>query len=463
MTLAVATVLSAGDGDFGQRVQRLLAGQSPRLFGLEGPLDASSQESVSQEQALSHPLSLITLAEGLSATVVTSGVAAPNIDMIALWPNDSNPRWLIACNEAGTGDPGLQRIEIATGVAETMLTGTSSCDGVRRTAWGTVLFSEEAGGGPTGGRVYEVQDPINSTGVILDRATGTFSGGVGAENFAVRPALGRLSFEGFALYDSGLVYYGDENRPFQGTPGGAYFKFIPSQTWRGRTGRGLEDSPLVSGSIYGLRLGLRSGATDYGQGTQTGFGVWAPICTGSACEDFDLRAKAAELLLTGYYRPEDIDIDAKALEAEQVRFCGNNTGNEDEDQTWGESICVTDGTLEQAEGNLAVPEVQLFYPGNPAYAMPDNIAYQPGRGNWIIHEDAATEYLAPHNDDLWACLPDGTDDNLLSDGCVRIATLNDLGAEWTGGIFDRSGSIFFVSAQHNVSGFGTVFAITGWR
>jgi secreted PhoX family phosphatase len=95
--------------------------------------------------------------------------------------------------------------------------------------------------------------------------------------------------------------------------------------------------------------------------------------------------------------------------------------------------------------------------------MPDNIAYQPGRGNWIIHEDADTEYLRPHNDDLWDCLPDGGDADLLSDGCVRIATLNDLTAEWTGGVFDATGQRFFVSVQHNVTGKGLILEITGWR
>jgi len=461
VTLAAATSLAADD--FGLKVERLLAAQAQSLFGVEKPLQASSADSVSQERAMANPLSLVTLAQGLTATVVTSGVAAPNLDMIALWPNDTNPTWLIACNEQDTTDPGVQRIEIATGKAETIVTGTTDCDGVRRTAWGTVLFSEEAGGGPTGGRVYEVQRPLETTGVTLDRTTGVFSGGVGAENLAVRPALGRLSFEGFALYDSGLVYYGHENRPFVGAPGGAYFKFIPSQTWTGGSGRGLEDSPLASGSIYGLRLGLRQGATDYGQGTEFGFGAWVPICTGSACDDIDLQAQTTALSLTGYYRPEDLDVDGKALARGDVRFCGNATGNEDEDQLWGETICLTDGTLEEAEGNLAIPEMQLLHPGNPGYAMPDNIAYQPGRGNWIIHEDAATEYLTPHNDDLWACLPDGGDVDLLSDGCVRIATLNDLGAEWTGGIFNGSGDTLFVSVQHNISGFGTIVAIKGWR
>jgi secreted PhoX family phosphatase len=39
---------------------------------------------------------------------------------------------------------------------------------------------------------------------------------------------------------------------------------------------------------------------------------------------------------------------------------------------------------------------------------------------------------------------------------VRIATLNDLTAEWTGGILDAAGTRFFVSVQHNVTGQGVV-------
>jgi hypothetical protein len=93
---------------------------------------------------------------------------------------------------------------------------------------GSILFGEEAGGGPAGGRLYELIDPLHTTGVSLDRGTGTFSGGSGAANLTARPALGRLSFEGLAIYPSGVTYFGDENRPAQGVGGGAYFKFIPA-------------------------------------------------------------------------------------------------------------------------------------------------------------------------------------------------------------------------------------------
>jgi len=46
---------------------------------------------------------------------------------------------------------------------------------------------------------------------------------------------------------------------------------------------------------------------------------------------------------------------------------------------------------------------------------------------------------------------------------VRVATLNDLTAEWTGGIFDATGTNFYVSVQHNISGKATVIDITGWK
>ena len=91
---------------------------------------------------------------------------------------------------------------------ETIVTGTTSCDPTRRTPWGTILFGEEAGSGPSGGHMYELINPLETTGVTLDRAAGTFSGGVGAQNLVTRTALGRVSFEGLAVYDSGVVYFG---------------------------------------------------------------------------------------------------------------------------------------------------------------------------------------------------------------------------------------------------------------
>src|SRR5262245_5802762 len=153
--IALAALLSASaalaTSDHGQRAQDDLESGSMPDFGVGRPLAASSTAQISQADAQADPRKLATPAQGLSARVVTSGVAAPNIDMISLWPDDRRPTHLIFCNEEGTAEPGLQRLELATGQVQTIVTGTSDCDPTRRTPWGTILFGEEAGGGATGG------------------------------------------------------------------------------------------------------------------------------------------------------------------------------------------------------------------------------------------------------------------------------------------------------------------------
>ena len=452
-TTAVATY----EFDFGLFRDNQLEAHSLQVFGVVEGIEASSTNSISAAQANADPTALVTLAKGLHAYVVTAGNnAGANIDMMALWPNDESPTHLIACNEQGTGEPGLQRIRLFDGVVETIMTGTSSCDPVRRTAWGTIVFGEEVGGT---GSLIELLNPLTTSNVLYNRVTGAFSGGTGAANFALRPAVGRLAFEGLALYPNGVLYYGDENRPLTGTPGGAYFKFIPSTPWVSGTVTNLSQSPLAAGTVYGLRLGKRSGNTDYGQGTNTGLGTWVLV---NPSVNVDLRVAAANLKLTGFYRPEDAEVDLRALAAGRVRFCATDTGNESEDRNWGEFICVTDGTLAAATANTATPEAQFLVIGSADLAMMDNIAYQPGRGNWLLHEDGDGPNVG-RNNDLWSCADDGADADGLSDGCIRIGTLNDLNAEWTGGTFNKSGDFFYVSIQHNVTGHGVVLVITGWR
>jgi hypothetical protein len=452
-----SSAAALGDFDFGLFRDHHLDAHSVQLFGIVEPVGASSTESVDGTTAEADPTSLVTLAKGLHARVVTARAnAGSNIDMMAFWPNDLNPTHLIACNEQGTAQPAVQRIRLSDGSVETILTGMSSCDPVRRTSWGTIIAGEEVGGS---GWLLEIIRPLETTGVTFDRSAGTFSGGAGTANVVTRPAVGRLAFEGLALYPNGVLYYGDEKRPLNGAPGGAYYKFVPTSPWAGGAITSLSQSPLVAGKVYGLRLGKRSGNTDYGQGTNTGLGTWVLI---DPSFNVDLGAAAVALKLTGYYRPEDAEIDPGALLDGLVRFCANNTGNEGQDRNWGETICVTDGTLLEATNNTSTPELQYFVIGTPDFAMMDNLSYQPGRGNWVVHEDGDGPEVG-RNNDLWLCLEDGDDADSLSDGCLRIGTLNDLSAEWTGGIFDASGAHFYVSIQHNVTGHGVVLDITGWR
>ena len=464
IAIALAVVLIAtsaaafGTFNFGEFRDNQLEAHSQQLFGFVSAVGPSSRESISASEAEADPTALVTLAKGLHARVLSAHPAlGANIDMMALWPNDTSPTHIIACNEQGTAQVAVQRIRISNGQPENILTGLSSCDPVRRTAWGTIIVAEEVG---NIGWMLEIINPLATTNVTFNRTTGVLSG-TDAANVTTRTAMGRNSFEGLALFPNGLLYYGDENRPATAKPGGAYFKFIPTTPWVSGTITSLSQSPLVSGTVYGLRLGKRSNNTDYGQGTNTGKGTWVTITPNNG-NNVDLRAATALLKLTGYYRPEDAEIDVAALAQGLVRFCGNNTGNEIDDNNFGETICITDGTLANAMLNVSIPEAQYLVIGTPDFAMMDNIAYQPGRGNWIIHEDGDGPE-AGRNNDLWDCVDDGDDDDKLSDGCAKIGTLNDLNAEWTGGFFDGSGNHFYVSVQHNVTGHGVILDITGWR
>ena len=107
------------------------------------------------------------------------------------------------------------------------------------------------------------------------------------------------------------------------------------------------------------------------------------------------------------------------------------------------------------------PRSSFFVLGSADFAMMDNIAFEPIHGNYVINEDGDGPEVG-RNNDIWSCLPDGDDADDQSDGCVRVATLNDLTAETTGGLFDKSGTRYYVSVQHNVTGHSVVLDITGW-
>jgi len=467
--LCAAITGTASAADFGQAVEALAKVAAPVLFGTLGTLDESSTASLTAEQANANPAALATVARGLKVSVVSAHpTLGANIDMMVLWPK-SHPTHLIACNEdfLGLGGVSVQRISLATGVPETIVgLGMFACDPVRATPWGTITVGEENG---TAGRTFEILDPLTTTGVTVS-GSGASTTTSDPTHVAYRLALGQVSFEGTAFLPNGVMYSQDENRPGNGNPGGAIFKFVPSTLWTGTAPIvNLDQSPLTAGSLYGFRAGKRSGAnpSDYGQGNEFGRGTWVAI-TGDA--PINLRAAAATLKLTSYYRPEDMDLDQKALTAGKVRFCGNNTGEDTAptatagDNHFGEVYCMTDGTVDAAAALTSVPEYQPLVIGNVQLAMIDNIAYQPGRGNWLIQEDGeGATYTPARNNDIWDCLDDGADEDNLADACVRVITLNDLTAESSGGFFDATGKAYYFSVQHNITGHGVILEVTGWR
>lgn len=406
------------------------------------------------------------VAKGLKVEYVTRN-AANSTDMFAFWPNAAQPTHLISCVEGsrqllgnGKYNPSVQRIRLADGQVETILRGMSACDGIRTTPWGTILATEET----SSGGAYEILNPLTTTEqTVLDRSLGT---GTDPANIAKRTALPTMAWEGLAVLPSGVIIAGDELRPGTGTnnsDGGAIFKFVPSNPRLFDTGpiANLNDSPLVSGSVYAMQVSCVSGTQQYGQGCEIGNAAWVLVNAATA------RADANAAGATGYYRPEDLHEDPMFRDEtnpQAVRFCWTNTGNEAA-SNYAEVVCGVDSAPLTASATQRTVVVNRFVEGDTDFNSFDNLDFQPHTGNLYVIEDH-------DNGDVFACLPDGADRDIKTDGCVKILSVKDSSAEPTGFIFDATGTTAYVSIQHSddtlmplVDGYGTddVIKITGFK
>jgi secreted PhoX family phosphatase len=287
----------------------------------------------------------------------------------------------------------------------------SRCDGIRTTPWGTILATEENG---ADGRAYEFIDPLGTTGHwIASRLTGDVRDGIGSATPSAavvqRPALGSFSWEGLEVLEAGVVIAGDELSPSLANEGGAIFKLIPG-TPRAPGTRPIADlalSPLANGTLYALRI--QSGSSTYGQGFQRGTGVWiGPVSTADPTLGVSSRQWAINNNATGYYRPEDLHGDP-TFAGPGVRVFWTNTGNASA-QFYAETLQMVDPAPESSASD---PAVQTFVEGYPRFASHDNLDVNPVTGHvYVIKDD--------EHGDIWACLPDVTDNNLVSDGCVTL-------------------------------------------
>jgi secreted PhoX family phosphatase len=479
--LVTTTTAKSPKADFGWFVRGQLSAHAEQLFGFTHPLEESALGPFDGAS-----VDALELADGLTATLVSSSVHA-SADQIALWPNNDHPTHLFVCDEE-TSNPAVQRVDLSappSSNATTIVTGLSSCDPVRRTPWGTIIVAEEAG--LTGG-FYEIIDPvhINAPISVTNRDAGTTSD---PAHLVKRKAMGSLSFESFAISDDGTIIFGDELAPSGGTAGGGIYKFVPDTPFTG-SGPILQpqSSPLVSGKVFGLRVAA-AGSSNWGQGAEIGKGLWVQVNTaGAGVVDVNgnILLRTAQVLqrFTGYYRPEDMDIDPIAAEDGVVRVCWANTGRlshasgsfVENGAVFGEVMCLTEeppSVAVPAPATGTIPTVERFIAGGPQLGMPDNVAFQPHTGNLVVLEDGPTSIVnkdgktEPRGNDLWICLPDGADDDNQTDGCLRFASLRDTSSEPTGFIFLGSGKEAFVNLQHrdmdNTTGRGSLLKISGFK
>ncbi|WP_181699447.1 alkaline phosphatase PhoX [Chthonobacter albigriseus] len=471
--LAAGLILCAGSAsaeDFGVAVEKMLNAQVGVRFGFEAGIGPSAGESPEEgyRQPAHLPTDSIILAKGLKAEFLSRDVAN-DLDMMAFYPLEK-PTHLIACIEsdrefskAADGalkfNPSVQRIDLATGKVETILRGMAACDGIRTTPWNTVLATEEE----DDGKAYELLKPLETTNeTVMNRASGETT----SADIAVRLAMPTMAWEGFTMTREGVVYGGDELRPGTAGPeadGGALYKFIPAAPWTGQPVTTLDASPFAAGKTYAFRASCQGDKVQYGQGCEIGAGDWIEI------EPADARADADAKGATGFYRPEDLHTDP-LYAGEGIRFCFANTGNEAA-RNYAEVICAVDQKpLEiptaDAKGKVKFTTVfNRFVEGDADFNSFDNLDFQPGTGTLYVVEDHS-------NGDIFACLPDGADRDIKTDGCVKMLSVKDTSAEPTGFIFDASGTVAYVSIQHSddkampkVDGFATddLIRITGFK
>lgn len=469
ISLAMSGTAIAAD-DFGLKVQNHLKENAKEYFGFIRPIGASESVTVPRIPGQS-ALDLIKLAPGLKASIVTRK-AGNSSDMMAFWPSDTNPTHIVTCIEAGNTEvgtfpsgqpkltPSVQTVSLATGEVKTILRGMTGCDGIRRTPWNTIVATEET----DDGGLYEILNPLTTPDLTLvargaSDVVDTNGAAVAPGMVEYRGAVGKLAWEGLDLTEQGVVYYGDEERPGSGGPdfdGGSMFKFVPELPSSGAPITDLSQSPLVAGSVYAFQASCQartsSSFPQFGQGCEIGEGAWVKV------DPDNLRLSAFINSATGYYRPEDGHFDPMYTGA-GVKFCWTNTGNSGA-QNYGEVVCLID-TNPVGAGEKTVDVTGLTYladtaevkgfavaatnravEGDADLNQPDNLAFQPVTGNMYVIEDN------PFGD-VWACLPDGKDRDIKTDGCVKMLSVRDSSAEPTGFEFTGDGKTAYVHIQHS--------------
>ena len=422
-------------------------------------------------------------------------------DQMVFWPHGAaQPTHLVGCVEEILGclsgacgesfvvgdklTPSVQLIDLQTRAVTTLVRGMTICDGIRTTPWGTLVATEEDLVSDTGA-VYEILDPLTKDEfTILERGSGGAparivdqAGRDASASIIKRTAFPVIRYEGFLVHETGVVIAGDEERPgsyAQGdTDGGAVYKFIPTRLYDPNTGpiASLDQSPLVEGTIYALQVSCRDDLQQFGQGCEVGNGTWIPLTPTAASEPTAApesgitltrffpdkgklrigREAANAAGATAYYRPEDLHRDplfSDPTQPEAIRFCFAVTGNHTA-SNYGEVQCAIDRNVTAATGTTGEIVLNRFIEGSPEFSQPDNLAFQPTTGALFVVEDNGT---SQGNSDVWACLPDGADADIKSDGCVRLLKIADGSAESTGFLFTPDGTQAYFAIQHSADG-----------
>ena len=313
-------------------------------------------------------------------------------------------------------------VDLKTGEAKVIAQDTSynALDGIRWTAWGTILFAEEV----KGGRLFEIElDPNDLTTAIAVHD---------------RPAVGRMAHEGIDVDVNGNVYIVDEHRGQTsgcdlGTPcGGGVYKFVPNTY-----------GDLSSGELYALKV---KGPDGVGQAEWIG-----PI------DALNARQSGTEFGGTSFQRPEDVEIIGDTLyvaitEGPRAQGVGS--------EVYEGRVMALD-LNDMVVTNFVVPgvnvPVEIGRPGDAnfqtGFDSVDNLAESPD-GRLVMIEDNVPS-------DIWFASQFTTQYG-YSVRVSMFASLSDPSAEGTGIYFSpKDPNTLYVNVQHSAADDGdATWAIT---
>ncbi|HEX8031084.1 MAG TPA: alkaline phosphatase PhoX [Vicinamibacterales bacterium] len=397
--------------------------------------------------------SIVDRSSQLLANVPNSG----SFDMIAT--NETGPqkgRYIFSVFE--TGNSGVQRTDLETGVTETVwqspVAGNAvSFDACYWTPWGTLITAEESwetnANGSTSpyGRLFELKNPLTAPGIINPVSAAS---NLGAD-FVHQNVVPRTSHEGIQFDMDGNMYFIDELN------GGSIYKFTSKFAKRGTVQSAA--NYFEAGQTFVLRVG------DGNTPNATGGFRWIPITNedGAALpgaititdirgvKSVDARntTDRAAFKGTDYQRPEDMQ--HVFLNGTKYLYVTTTTTHEVYAinlRTQTISVFANRNTIDLATG----------LPVGPALSNPDNLAADHD-GNVYIIEDRN----GASDDDIWFAVDLNRDGDLLDpgEGLKRWASNGTPGSEFTGLYFDPTNKRrAWVNIQHPSSGNDRTIEIT---
>ena len=348
--------------------------------------------------------------------------------------NETGPhkgRYLFTVFE--TGQSGVQRHNLSTGVTETIWHslqpgGHVSFDACYWTPWGTLITAEEswetAPGGSNSpyGRLFELKNPIQAPGILEPLGPDSNDGAV----FVHQNVIPRTSHEGIQFDRAGNLYFIDELN------GGNVYKYTSAASLDA-VKEGSADY-FAAGRTSVLRVG------DGNTPNATGAYTWVPFTDGSgaglpgALTITDVRGVTSvdarnttnlpAFKGTDYQRPEDMQI--RKVGGTEYLFMTTTTTHEVYVLNLGTntiSVFASRNTRDLATGN----------PVGTVLTNPDNLALD-HEGNIYIVEDRSGGV----DDDIWFANDLNRDGDLTDpgEGLGRWASNGTVGSEFTGLYFD---------------------------